>query len=195
MPLPVQNDNQFVVGGQGYFFAEERKSTGAALDTPDTANKVSKIGAVTFEIIPQSTSENIKIKDNSGFENLVRRAKSLGASSVAPEGSLKFNLVEGSVAALDFFATVRGKYYAITIPLAQYYDGATLKKTEIYMFGQFEDGGAIVIDPDTPTQIPIVFNMKNNSASCATATNADSALSATSVTIAANAGYKINAAA
>lgn len=194
MPLPSAHDNQIAYGGLGYVFAEERQESGAALGTPDTPHNLGKVGPVKISRKPSTTTNKVTVKTNSGEEIEARRGYTPSTSSSAPEIIVTFSILESSQPHLDFYATVKGKHYVLTVPFGVRYTTTTSKKVEYYIFGQFEDGGDINLDGDKASEIPVTFNSKTNTSAITTATNSDSNLSATTATISANAGYVVNAA-
>lgn len=193
MALPVQSDLSVAYGGLGYVYMEERLSTGAALGSPDTAHKVSKVGEVkiTYKSSTNAATE-ITAKTNAGEDIKAQRGYTPGSSSAsAPSMEVSFNFLESSAAHLDFYATVRGKYYVLTVPLGARYSNTTSKKVEYYFFVQFDDAGDVNISGDKVTEVPVKAFVKNNSLAITTATNADAELGATTATISASAGYKL----
>lgn len=194
MPLPSAHDNQVAYGGLGYVYIEERLETGAALGTPDTPHNIGKVGPVKISRKSSTSSTKVVYKTNSGEEVEARRGYTPTTSTTAPEIIVTFNIGESSADHLDFYATVKGKYYILTVPFGVRYTTTTSKKVEYYIFGYFEDGGDINLDGDKVSEIPVTFNSKTNTVAATTAVNADANLSATTATILINAGYIVKSA-
>lgn len=196
MALPTSSASNVIVGAVGYFYMEERASSGAALGTPDTAHKVSLIGPAKLSREPASSSTTeIKAKTNAYGQEITAQIAynaAAAASNSAAVWNITFNLKESGVDHLDFYESVKGKYFVICIPLGLRND----KNVEFFGFVQIEDGGDLNFDPDKESEVTVTAKTITNSVEITAATITDSLVgNGTSVigTIAQYKGYKFMA--
>lgn len=193
LTLPSQSNTNIVVGGVGYYYLQQAKDiTGAALATPDTWHKVSKIGPATASRKSlASQQQKVYAQSNAFGEKLLANvALDLSNTTVAnqpPDVTMKFNHIESDLKNLQFYDTVRGNFFYMLVPW-----GSRAGQLVSWVgFVQIEDGGDVTADASKATEIPIVAEVLNNTVSITPNMTGftDENVGVISPTIAANGGF------
>lgn len=167
LTLPTQADSNVTVGGVGYMYLQQAKDvSGAALGTPDTWHKVSKIAPISFNRKALSSTINKVFAKSNAFGEQIYPVIALdlsnsNVSTQPPDLQITTAMIESSLAHLQFYDTVRGVYFYCLLPLGSH--GG--QKVSWVGFVEIEDGGKVDIDPSKATEIPLTINIMNNTVS------------------------------
>lgn len=194
---PVSNANSVTYGGVGYFYMEERLSTGAPLGVADTMHKISYIDDITItRTASDDAADEVTAVTNSGQTLTAKRAYTPSASSsqTAPDIVVTFNMLESSAEHFDFYNLTKDRYFIVALPLGTHYAGAVAEVLDYFIFCTITTGGAINVSGAEVTKIPVECVVETNTVAATSASITDANMgtgAAFTATIAQYAGEKM----